>query len=236
MHGGMAAGTYTWSLAQTPAVFLRNGLGLLYQSWMNDTSVANSKNQLTRQFLDTQATHLMWIDADIAFSAQDIVSMVSADQDIVCGVCPRNAIDWERVAKAVFHTDGIAQVQSITRPLGTPLDHTSIPFQISSGNSASINNLPFQQARAADLLKQVGVIDDTITVLRQQYTLQQQSSEVTHEQSEAFKETVATAQDLRDKIANFDDFFRPLRAYFYWEPHCFDIPLCWSVRSLPRTR
>jgi RND superfamily putative drug exporter len=25
---------------------------------------------------------------------------------------------------------------------------------------------------------------------------------------------------------------RPLKTYFYWEPHCFDIPLCWSFRSL----
>jgi hypothetical protein len=105
MHGGMAVGTYTWSLAQTPAVFIRNGLGLLYQSWLNDTSVANSRNQLTRQFLETQATHLMWIDADIAFNAVDIVSMVSADQDIVCGLCPMNAIDWDRVARAV--QDGV---------------------------------------------------------------------------------------------------------------------------------
>ena len=47
-----------------------------------------------------------------------------------------------------------------------------------------------------------------------------------------FNDTVATAQDLRDKIANFDDFFRPLRNYFYWEPHCFDIPICWALRSL----
>jgi RND superfamily putative drug exporter len=145
---------------------------------------------------------------------------------------PTDMILLERVAKAIFHTDGISQVQSITRPLGTPLDHTSIPFQISAGNSASINNLPFQQARAGDLLKQVGVIDDTIGVLRQQYTLQQQSSAVTHEQSEAFQQTVATAQDLRDKIANFDDFFRPLRSYFYFEPHCFDIPVCAALRSI----
>ena len=54
----------------------------------------------------------------------------------------------------------------------------------------------------------------------------------TDEQTKAFQETVATAQDLRDKIANFDDFFRPLRNYFYWEPHCFDIPICWSLRSI----
>ncbi len=156
--------------------------------------------------------------------------MVEADHDLRN---PTDMILLERVAKAVFHTDGIAQVQSITRPLGTPpLDHTSIPFQISAGNSAQINNLPFQQARTADLLKQVATIDDGVRVLREQYALQQQSAEVTDEQAKAFQQTVATAQDLRDKIANFDDFFRPLRSYFYWEPHCFDIPVCAALRSI----
>ena len=38
--------------------------------------------------------------------------------------------------------------------------------------------------------------------------------------------------ELRDNIANFDDFFRPIRNYFYWEPHCYNIPLCWSMRSV----
>ncbi|KAA0098963.1 MMPL family transporter [Mycolicibacterium sp. P1-18] len=155
--------------------------------------------------------------------------MVEADHDLRN---PTDMILLERVAKAVFHTDGIAQVQSITRPLGTPLDHTSIPFQISAGNSAQINNLPFQQARTADLLKQVATIDDGVRVLREQYALQQQSAAVTDEQAKAFQQTVATAQDLRDKIANFDDFFRPLRSYFYWEPHCFDIPVCAALRSI----
>jgi putative drug exporter of the RND superfamily len=155
--------------------------------------------------------------------------MIEADHDL------RNSTDMillERVAKAVFHTDGIAQVQSITRPLGTPLDHTSIPFQISAGSSSQIQNLPFQQDRAADLLKQVDVINNSIDVLRQQYALQQQSGAITDEQSQAFQQTVTTANDLRDKIANFDDFFRPIRNYFYWEPHCFDIPSCAAFRSL----
>ncbi|ORA68807.1 hypothetical protein BST23_03030 [Mycolicibacterium elephantis] len=155
--------------------------------------------------------------------------MIDADHDLRN---PTDMILLERVAKAVFHTEGIAQVQSITRPLGTPLDHTSIPFQISAQSAAQINSLPFQKDRAADMLRQVGVINDSINILRQQYALQQQSSAITHEQSEAFAQTVATAQDLRDKIANFDDFFRPLRNYFYWEPHCYDIPICWALRSL----
>jgi RND superfamily putative drug exporter len=155
--------------------------------------------------------------------------MIEADHDLRN---PTDMILLERVAKAVFHTDGIAEVQSITRPLGTPLDHTSIPFQISAGNSGQIQNLPFQQARAADLLNQVNVIDQSIGVLRQQYALQQQSGALTDEQSRAFQKTVATTKDLRDKIANFDDLFRPLRSYFYWEKHCYDIPFCAALRSI----
>ena len=155
--------------------------------------------------------------------------MIEADHDLRN---PADMILLERVAKAVFHTHGIDQVQSITRPLGTPLDHSSIPFQISAGNTGQIENLKYQQDRAADLIKQVAEIDKTIGILRQQYGLQQQSAAATHEQVEAFHQTVAVTQDLRDKIANFDDFFRPLRNYFYWEPHCFDIPICWALRSI----
>ncbi len=155
--------------------------------------------------------------------------MIETDHDM------RNPADMlvlERVAKAIFHTPGIALVQSMTRPLGTPLDHSSIPFQISAQSFAQIENLKYQQDRAADLLKQAAEIDKTIAILQQQYALQQQSAAATREQTEAFHNTVATVNDLRDKIANFDDFFRPLRNYFYWEPHCFDIPVCWAIRSL----
>ena len=38
--------------------------------------------------------------------------------------------------------------------------------------------------------------------------------------------------ELRDRIGRFDDFFRPIRNYFYWEPHCYDIPICSSTRSI----
>ena len=155
--------------------------------------------------------------------------MVEADHDL------RDSADMlilERVAKAIFHTPGIAEVQSITRPLGTPLDHSSIPFQISAGSSGQIENLKYQHDRGADLLKQADVISKTIAILQQQYALQQQSAAATNEQTEAFHATVATITTLRDEIANFDDFFRPLRNYFYWEPHCFDIPVCAALRSV----
>jgi RND superfamily putative drug exporter len=115
----------------------------------------------------------------------------------------------------VFRTPGVAMVQSITRPLGTPLDHTSLGFAMSAQSSAQVQNLPFQQARADDLLKQVDEISKSIEILHQQYaltdqqyTLQQQATAATDEQVTAFRETSETIKELRDKVANFDDFFR----------------------------
>jgi RND superfamily putative drug exporter len=155
--------------------------------------------------------------------------MVETDHDM------RNPTDMlilDRVAKAVAHLPGIALVQSITRPLGTPINHSSIPFQISQNSASTQENLKYQEERARDLLRQAGELGRTIHILQQQYALQQQLAGATHEETEKFHETLGTINDLRDKIANFDDFFRPIRSYFYFEKHCYDIPICYALRSV----
>ena len=46
------------------------------------------------------------------------------------------------------------------------------------------------------------------------------------------KDMSVAVAEMRDHVADFDDFFRPIRNYLYWEPHCFDIPVCWAIRSI----
>ncbi len=100
MYGGMASAAYTMSLAHTPATFFRNGIGLNFSCVVNDSLVTRARNYLTFQFLNSPATHLMWIDADIGFDPVDIVRMVRADKDIVCGIYPKKEINWLAVARA----------------------------------------------------------------------------------------------------------------------------------------
>jgi RND superfamily putative drug exporter len=154
--------------------------------------------------------------------------MIETDHDMRN---PANMLVLERIARSIFHLPGVSLVQSMTRPLGTPIEHTSIPFQISAQSTGQIENLQYQKDRANDLLKQAGELRKTINILQQQYTLQQQLAAATHDQTQSFHDTMTTINDLRDKIANFDDFFRPIRSYFYWEPHCYDIPVCFALRS-----
>ncbi len=155
--------------------------------------------------------------------------MVETDHDMRN---PASMLILDKVAKAVFHVPGVAQVQTITRPLGTPLDHSSLAFVVSNSSAAQQQNLTYQQDRANDALKQANELNKTINILRQQYVLQQQLAGTTHEETESFRDTLGTIRDLRDKIADFDDFFRPVRSYFYWEKHCYDIPVCFAFRSL----
>ncbi len=55
---------------------------------------------------------------------------------------------------------------------------------------------------------------------------------VTHDMVGEMDDLQVTIHELRDHLADFDDFFRPIRNYFYWEPHCYNIPVCRSMRSI----
>jgi hypothetical protein len=101
MYGGLCVGGYTVGLLNCVQEFMRNGMQLYYAHMMNESLITRARNTLAYDFLDTDATHLMFIDADITFNPADIVSMVNADKDIICGLYPKKEINWKTVAEAV---------------------------------------------------------------------------------------------------------------------------------------
>ena len=155
--------------------------------------------------------------------------LIESDHDL------RNSADFlviDKIAKAIFKVPGIARVQAITRPQGTPIEHTSIPFQISMQGTTQKMNEKYNQDMMANMLKQADDMQTTINTMTKMSALTAQMADVTHKMVAQMKGMTVDIAELRDNIANFDDFFRPLRNYFYWEPHCYDIPVCWSIRSV----
>lgn len=155
--------------------------------------------------------------------------MVEADHDLRD---PADMLVVDRIAKSVFHLRGIERVQTITRPLGAPIEHSSIPFQIAMQNSGTLQTAKFMNDTMANMLEQADELDKTIAVMEHMYGVMKELTATTHSMVGRTHEMVDTTNELRDRIADFDDFFRPIRSYFYWEKHCFDIPVCWSMRSL----
>ena len=155
--------------------------------------------------------------------------MVEADHDLRD---PSDMLVIDRIAKSVFHLHGIERVQTITRPLGAPIDHSSIPFQIAMQNSATLQTAKSLNDNTAQMLEQADELGKTIAVMEHMYGVVKALTATTHSMVGKTHEMVDITNELRDHIADFDDFFRPIRSYFYWERHCFDIPACWSLRSL----
>src|ERR1700757_1044864 len=151
-------------------------------------------------------------------------------------------INLDRIAKTVLRVPGISMVQGITRPDGRPLQHASLPFSMGSMGTKIGENLAFFRDRVAEIDQAADhmgkLIEETTTL--QQITgrladLTNQLTAGTHISREATEQMRAITDETRDNLANFDDFFRPMRSYLYWEKHCFDIPICQALRSLSET-
>ncbi|WP_396931656.1 RND family transporter [Mycolicibacterium sp.] len=157
------------------------------------------------------------------------ILMVETDHDL------RNSADFlvlNKLAKAVLAVPGIEKVQAVTRPEGTPIAHTTIPYLMSTQQAGQQQFMFFQKQRMADLLTQAGQLQQSIDIMTRMYGLMQQMQTTMHSMVKSTHEMADITDELRNHIADFEDFFRPLRNYFYWEPHCFDIPICWSIRSI----
>jgi putative drug exporter of the RND superfamily len=157
------------------------------------------------------------------------ILLIETDRDM------RNSADMlvlDKLAKAIFRVEGIARVQGITRPQGTPLEHSSIPFLLSLQAAGTLQNVQFAKSRMNDLVKLADELGGTIAALERMNTLMQQLVGTTHHMVGVTKETVAITAEVRDDLADFDDTFRPIRSYYYWEQHCYNIPVCWATRQL----
>jgi hypothetical protein len=102
MYGGMCSGEYTRSLLHAPIALMQNGVDVAFSFIFNDSLIQNARNTLAHEFLSGDYTHLMFIDADIKFNAYDILTMLGQDADIIGGVYPMKAINWEAVKKAAL--------------------------------------------------------------------------------------------------------------------------------------
>ncbi|WP_448431777.1 MMPL/RND family transporter [Mycolicibacterium sp. XJ2546] len=157
------------------------------------------------------------------------VLLVESDHDL------RNSADFlviDKIAKAVFDVPGIGRVQSITRPDGKPIEFSTIPAQISLGGVTQDLNRKYMQDRMDDMLVQAEEMQTTIDTMTRMMSLMAEMNATTHSMVEKTRTMTVDIVELRDHIANFDDFFRPIRNYFYWEPHCYNIPVCWTLRSI----
>jgi len=104
-YGGLVTQVYLQSLIKLVAEVKVLGapgetqVGLAVRTHQ-DSLVTRARNSIVAAFLDEPLlTHLMFIDADTGFEPLQIKRMLDFDHEVVAGVYPVKAIDWNRIAQ-----------------------------------------------------------------------------------------------------------------------------------------
>lgn len=106
MYGGMSTGMFTRSIADLSALCAHYGIQLQMYFLFNESLITRARNYTCDEFIRSDATHLMFIDADIGFDARDVLALLTLQSDdspydIIGGPYPKKVISWEKVKMAV---------------------------------------------------------------------------------------------------------------------------------------
>lgn len=101
MYGGLCTTGYTKSFALLLNHLSALGVRVSFNFLDKESLITRARNDLVYLFLNSDATHLIFIDADITFNPLDVMRMLLEDKDILCGVYPKKEIDWDRVKQGV---------------------------------------------------------------------------------------------------------------------------------------
>ena len=100
-YGGSITEVCFSSYLQWTILAMQNNLNFTIDTLSNESNVNRARNSCAAKFLAGDATHLMFVDADIQFRAEDIVKLVAHDKEIVGGIYPQKTLPPKMVVNTL---------------------------------------------------------------------------------------------------------------------------------------
>ena len=116
-YGGMITADYFKSCMQLVALATTKKIELQFATIGNESLITRARNTLVQLFMDGDYTHLLFVDADIAFNPESVLRMLDFDKDVVAGVYPRKVIDWKKVKKKLKEKPNISEDELLATAL-----------------------------------------------------------------------------------------------------------------------
>lgn len=106
MYGGQCAGMFTKAVIDLTALCVSHGIEIKHYFLFNESLITRARNYCCDEFLRSDCTHMLFIDSDIGFNPQDVITMLALQSedspyDVIGGPYPKKCISWEKVKMAV---------------------------------------------------------------------------------------------------------------------------------------
>jgi hypothetical protein len=133
IYGGLIHDAYQQSLTDAMQTLGKAGIQMNYSKITNDSLVTRARNLLVAMFLaNKEATHLLFIDADIAFRGDYIIKMLwdmhQHNVDVITGAYSMKGINWQSIIDAVKngHNDANSLQQQNNNFVINPKQNTNL--------------------------------------------------------------------------------------------------------------
>lgn len=106
MYGGQCDGLFCKSTNELATLCTQHGITLRFYYLFNESLIQRARNYIADEFMRSDSTHLMFIDADIGFKAEDVLALLAVQisdpekYNIVTAPYPKKTIAWEKVITA----------------------------------------------------------------------------------------------------------------------------------------
>jgi hypothetical protein len=100
--GGMVAAAYANSLLKLMPICTARGVNLTIKMHGGDGLITRARAEMVAWFLETDCTHLIFIDADIGFEPEQFFRLLDFNADLVSAAYPIKRINYERIAQAAL--------------------------------------------------------------------------------------------------------------------------------------
>jgi hypothetical protein len=91
-YGGMLTDQFFLSMFKASQVLMQYGIRFRITTLRNESLITRARNILTAMFLESDCTHLMFIDSDIEFQPEDIIRALAYCKPIMAGAYPKKAL------------------------------------------------------------------------------------------------------------------------------------------------